>query len=99
MKSANALPPAALMFTLENFAGFTGRMVIRSNDGEVVVHDELAFGTVALLHPLDLARGRVHEHHICFASRTEGQGGTGTNRDRLDVISTLLLEDRDQHVK
>ena len=70
-----------------------------TNDEKVVVHDQHTLGAVALLHPLQFAGWRVHQHDVGFAPCAEGQGGPGADRDGFDVVASLLLEQRDQHVE
>ena len=71
-----------------------GRVRLRSDEDEVVVHDGEALHAVALGEELLLGGSRVHEHHVGIAAAREVERLAGAERDDAHLDAGLLLEDR-----
>ena len=77
-----------------------GRVVGRSHDDEVVVHDGLAIHAMTGLHEGLLGGRGVHQQHVSVAGLAELEGLTAAHRDDLHrVLRVDLVERRDEDVE
>ncbi len=77
----------------------SGRIVLRADDDEVVVHDELALAGDARLHQLLFGRGRMRQDGVGFTALAHLDRLSASHRHGLDGAARLLLERRDQFLE
>jgi len=69
-----------------------GRVVLGTDQYEVVVHDLAVLDAVAFVDELLLRCGVVHEHHVRITAAADVQGLAGTERNDLHVDAGSLFE-------
>jgi hypothetical protein len=71
-----------------------GRIALRADQDEVVVHDRIALHTRAFGHELLFGRPGVHEHNVGVTAPAGVERLAGALRDHLHVDAGLGFEDR-----
>jgi len=75
-------------------AAHTGRIALRTNDDEVVVHHVLAHCAEASRHEPVLERPRVHQHHVRVTVFAELERSPGAHRHHPDLAAVFRFEYR-----
>ena len=77
-------------------AGDLGRIVLRADEHEVVVHHRIAFDALPFGQEFLLGGAGVHEHDVGVAAPADIERLAGAQRDDANLDAGLLLVDRQQ---